>query len=307
MVFVEMIDRTIGGLQQVRRLFGVAQSPNSRDAYLYTRTESGEESPFEAALRYTTQKLILSIELAKRINKINGGRDLDILDIGSSKGTLLALISRELFKLEHNHAIRFSLLEPDHQSVEALKLYAEAIDVMSRSKFTSTVVEAGWEEYESKEQDVVMANHVIYHLVQSPQIYLKMIKAIRPGGHLFVVAREKEGNEVYNLLQRYKNMVPGEKFNEITIQDALPHLQSIVNGDVSLAMKIDRLRPTVVFPFESDITAAKKIIAFFLQCPAWEALPGNIQKAVLNEYGGKDTLLNQIDTVVEITKAQVMQ
>jgi SAM-dependent methyltransferase len=276
-----------------------------RDTFLYTRPEDGREAPFEVVLRYSTQKQVLAEELAGRISSLDGGKELAVLDIGSSKGTLIAMLAGRLMKGGFDKRIQFSLLEPDGSSVQTLRSYAEAIRDGSGGKFSSHVIQSGWEEFKPGKYDAIICSHVIYHFDprRYRELFLKMVRALKPGGRLFVSAREGEGNDVYRFIQKYKTLATRESFNEITIADAVPALESIVSADPSLRMEQKKLYATVTLPFASHPTDAKTIVAFFLQRASWADLPAPIRKGITHDYGGKDSVLAQNDRLVEITHA----
>ncbi|GEM_PF-6820604 len=301
---VEAIDRAIGGLEGLRRLF-VRGDKGYRDAPLYARPETGGEAPFGVVLRHSTQKAILAEELAGRLRRIDGGKPLNILDIGSSKGTLIAMLAGRLTRGGFDKRIQFSLLEPDGSSVQTLQSYAEAIQDSSRGKFVSRVIPNGWEEFSPDEYDAIICSHVIYHF--DPRMYrelfMKMVNALKPHGHLFVSARENEGNDVYNFIRRYKALATGEQFNEITIADAVPTLEEIIIADPSLTMVQNPLYATVVLPFASQPADARTIVAFFLQRPSWDDLPSRVREGVLRDYGGRDIVMDQVDRLVDISRS----
>lgn len=275
-----------------------------RDTQLYSRPEGGREAPFEVVLRYSTQKEQLAEKLAGRISSLEGGDKLEILDIGSSKGTLIAKLAGQLRAKRFTKQIQFSLLEPDESSVQTLRSYAEAIRDTSGGKLVSTIIQRGWEEFKPGTYDAIICSHVIYHFNprRFRELFLKMVNALKPGGRLFVSAREHEGNEVYHLIEKYKTLATGESFNEITIKDAMPALESIVNDDPSLSIKQQELRGEATLPFKQNPEEAKTIVAFFLQRGSWKELPLSVRRGVLGDYGGKDSVLTQLDRLVEITR-----
>jgi 2-polyprenyl-3-methyl-5-hydroxy-6-metoxy-1,4-benzoquinol methylase len=263
---------------------------NYRDSGLYARTESGA-APFEVVLRYSTQKQILAKELATRFSSLDGPNDLAILDIGSSKGSLIAMLAGQLSKEGFGKQIQFSLLEPDASSVQNLQLYAEAIRDGSGGKFSSDIIQRGWEEFKPGKYDAIICSHVIYHFDprRYQELFLKMVRALKPDGRLFISAREGEGNDIFQFIQKYKIRATGESFNQITITDAVPALESIVNADPSLRMVQTQLHATILLPFASKPADAKTMVAFFLQRPSWADLPAAIHRGVLHDYKGKDS------------------
>lgn len=283
----------------------LTETISRRDAQLYTRPEDRRYAPFEVVLRYSTQKQVLAEKLAARLNNLNDDDKLDVLDIGSSKGTLIAMLAGQLREKRFNKKIQFSLLEPDASSVKTLKLYAEAIRDGSAGKFSSTVIQRGWEEFNPGTYDAIICSHVIYHFNprRFEELFLKMIHALKPGGRLFVSAREQEGNEVFRFIHENKARATGETFNEITIADVLPALESIVSADSSLSIKQNQLQAEVTLPFASKPEEAKTIVAFFLQRGSWSDLPYSVRRGVLHDYAGRDSILSQFDRLVEITRA----
>ncbi len=300
---VEAIGRAIGGLEGLRRLFAQGDE-GFRDAPLYARPETGQEAPFEVVLRHSTQKPILAVELADRLSRLDGGNKLAILDIGSSKGTLIAMLAGRLTRGGFDKRIQFSLLEPDESSVQNLRLYAEAIQDGSGGRVSSDVIQSGWEEFRPEKYDAIICSHVIYHFDprRFQELFLKMVSALKPEGHLFVSARERGGNDVYRLIQDYKTRATGESFNEITIEDAVPALESIVRADPLLTIEQNPLYATVVLPFASQPEDAQTIVAFFLQRPSWGDLPPQVREGILHDYGGSDSVLTQADRLVDIIR-----
>jgi SAM-dependent methyltransferase len=283
----------------------LVETISRRDPYLYTRPEDGREAPFEVVLRYSTQKQVLAKKLAERLRSLDGGNELEILDIGSSKRTLIAMLAGQLREKHFNKQIQFSLLEPDESSVQTLKFYAEAIRDISGGKFSSTVIQRGWEEFKPGKYDAIICSHVIYHFDprRYGELFLKMVSALKPGGRLFVSEREQEGNDVFRFIHENKTRATGEPFNEITITDAIPALESIVSADSSLRMKQNQLEAKVTLPFASSPAEARTIVAFFLQRGSWSELPNSVRRGIMHDYGGRDSELAQLDRLVEITHA----
>lgn len=278
-------------------------SANIRDTFLYARQEADRKAPFEVVLDWSTQKQILAEQLAGRIRRLNDEDELAILDIGSSKGTLIGMLAGLLIRGRFNKRIQFSLLEPDESSVTKLLPYAESIQDHSAGRFSSTVIREGWEEFTPKMYDAIICSHVIYHFDPNhyKEIFLKMVKALKPEGHLFVSAREGEGNDVFEFIREYKKLAANEQFNTITIADAIPALERIVSTNPLLSMEQNRLYANVMLPFASKPEDAKTIAAFFLQRPSWDALPAQVRDSIQNKYGSSDTILSQTDRLIEIT------
>ena len=273
--------------------------PDLSDSFLY----AGKEASFEVMARHSNQKEILALELARRISERNNKQNLKILDIGTSRGTLFGLLSGILKHLGFMQ-VAFTLVEPDKDSVNMLQPYARGIvDSSVINKFSIEIVQRKWEQFDPDLYDEIICAHMIYHL--DPEMYdtlfLKMIKALKPNGRLFIIAREKEDNQAFNFIQHIKTL-SGEQFNEITIQDALPALRSIVAVDASLSMEEDRVEAKVDLPFQSNQKEAQAVVAFFLQRGSWNELSAETQTDIMNSYGNSDIQLTQPDRIVTITR-----
>jgi SAM-dependent methyltransferase len=274
-----------------------------RDGFLYEDLYTGEGSVYDTVLRYTTQKHVLALGLAERIHEL--GKPLQALDIGTSKGNQLAMTLGQLLELGYFNSIHHTLVEPDESSVRKLRHYADAITAVSRHKFTFTVKKSTWEDFIPQKYDLITATHMIYHLPldQFGPLFAKMTGALTPGGRLLIAARERENNEVFELIQFYKARMPGETFNEVTMEHASPYLEELVQADPTLSMKQTQHQASVVLPFESNLPAAQKLMAFFLQRPSWTSLPTAVQRDILHHSEGKDIELGQRDRLIEINKA----
>lgn len=296
------------GIEGELRRWGILRpkrtpGPDARDAALYAA--SSEESAFDTFFRKSTQKLVIANELGPRIARIPGHESLEALDIGSSKGTQLAMVFWTLARLGYTRKTHFALLEPEEKSVEALKQNMDHMASISGDVFTSTIQQTGWEEASIPNlKDLILCTHTIYHFPQLRNSLQKMVDTLKPGGRLIIVARERQGNQVMDLIQRYKKL-SGDTFNEVTIQNALPHLEQIVRANPALSMSQDLLEAEAFLNFHSEPATAKRVLAFFLQRPTWSHVPDVVQRAIASEFGNRDTTLTQVDRVVEIAKKPV--
>lgn len=298
---LDIATRLRGFLEDIITQYGIGQTVSGRDAHLYRTPLEGGEAPFDVMLRYSTQKAVNAWELASQIEALNGGRSLDILDIGTSKGTMWGMLVGRLNDLGHKAKIHFTLLEPDKDSIGVLREYAKAISDITRGRFTSTIVQAGWEEFKPSKYDAIIASHVLYHFErdQLPYNFRKMKDALKPAtettpaGRAFIIAREREGNETLEQIHHYKAMAGKEHFNDLTIEDAEPWLAPMMIGQKELFAK-------VYLPFASNVADAQTVFAFFLNRPSWDAIPEFVQDDIMARYGGTDHELVQLDRLVEI-------
>lgn len=272
-----------------------------RDRFLYN---GDGESLFDIVQKYTTQKQVLGRALSDRIQQMSG-KPLKALDIGTSKGHQLAITLGNLRDHGYPHQIHWTLLEPDPDSVAALRIAADTLKSTHGNLFRYGIEKKGWEQFDPDSYDLITATHVIYHFNpdQFNILFGKMVEALAPGGKLLISAREGEGNPVYDMIKGYKSLLPGERFNDISIEDVMSDLEAIVQRDSSLSIIQKPLSAHVILPFDSDLLSAQKLMAFFLQRPSWKALPKIVREDVMRRTEHEpDVELLQKDRLVVISR-----
>lgn len=292
-------------LETLLKVVGFRGGEEVRRRILY-RAEKGE-SLFDIFLRYSNQKRILAKWLSRRFSEMAGRRTLEVLDIGTSKGTLMMMLAGRLIALRIPNPINFHFIEPDETSVVSLKERAEALEDITRNHHRTRILQTTWEDFRPDQDevsrfDVVICSHTIYHFPRHefPSIFKKMTAVLKPRGQLFVIAREKD--DIYQFIQRHYTAATGKPFNEITIHDAIPVLEGITKDDPSLVMQYDTVRASATFPFASNVKHAQALAGFFLQRP-WHRIPTVVQTGIMGEFDATDVRLPQIDGVITITKA----
>lgn len=288
------------------KTFGRRRTDRS-DAHLYEARDN-RKSPFETMLHYSTQKVRNADELMRYLYELGNRGHLNVLDIGTSKGTLWGKYIMKLIGQGFKRKIKFTLVEPEKKSVDILSSFAESMSDATSGQFTASIIPHKWEEYQpSEEFDGVICSHTIYHLPEEELGHQlrRMLSVVHPDcGQLYLIARERENNEVFEFIQRYKLMT-GQRFNTITIVDALPHIADLKREQPGLTIDEISINAAVLLPFNSHPDDAKDIVTFFLQAEqeqTWDDLDSRVRNDVLENYGNKDIALRQLDRLIVFTR-----
>jgi len=203
-----------------------------RIGFEYCKGIAGEEVPFAIFLNYSNEKEKSSGILGGILSRLLVREKMILLDIGSGSGEYLRLALNKVRDLKEVSA---TLLEPSPDLARKLrsarKLFPRTVSV--------DIVGDTFENFTTATLfDIILVSHVPLakdNITRLPGIYLRMLKLLKPDGHLVIVLRGKD--DVHKFRNRFKTKIMGRDYYSLTIDDAEAVFQKIAE---QLPLRIEK-------------------------------------------------------------------
>lgn len=223
------------------------------------------------------------------------------MDIGAGTGDFQNVFIHQLVKNNGKEPISFTWLEPLEENIVLLKEYRRKLP----TQYSATIIKDLWESYiPDKRYDIIILSHVLYyfHNDDFDALFEKMVKSLKPGGRLLVVARQED--EDFEFIQQFYERVTGQPFGERTILDAEKAIGHLQKTYPSIQSEKRFARSHIVFPFTSNETDAGKLVEFYLR-KKWSDIDPILQQEI-TEYimdPMRKGQLQQVDGILIVGKS----
>lgn len=266
-----------------------------RIGFEYRKGIAGEEVPFATFLNYSDEKEKSSGILGKILSRLLVREKMTLFDIGSGSGEYLRLASNKVRDLKEVFA---TLLEPSLDLARKLrsarKLFPRTVSV--------DIVGDTFENFTTATLfDIILVSHVPLakdNITRLPEIYLRMLKFLKPDGHLVIVLRGKD--DIHQFRTRFKTIIMGRDYYSLTIDDAEAVFQKIAE---QLPLRIEKfsVKAKLHLPYPDDMQDVISVVEFLLNTN-WKYIPAEIRDSVLDDIRGRNGLLRQIDGFLVVKK-----
>lgn len=257
----------------------------------YRKGSAGEEVPFAIFLNYSDEKEKSSGVLKKILSRLLVREKMTLLDIGSSSGEYLRLALNKVRDLKEVFA---TLLEPSPdlarrlRSVRRLFPRTVSVDIVGDTfeNFTTATL-----------FDIILASHVPLakdNIARLSVIYLRMLKLLKPDGHLVIVLRGKD--DIHQFRTRFKTKIIGRDYYSLTIDDAEVVIQKIAE---QLPLRIEKfsVKAKLHLPYPDDMQDVISVVEFLLNTN-WKDIPAEIRDSILDYIRGRKGFLRQIERLL---------
>ncbi|MFH2097414.1 MAG: methyltransferase domain-containing protein [bacterium] len=266
-----------------------------RIGFEYRKGIAGEEVPFVIFLNYSDEKEKSSGILGKILSRLLVREKMTLLDIGSGTGEYLRLA---LSKVRDLKGVSATLLEPSQDLAGKLR---SARNLFPRTVSVDIVGDAFENFTTATLFDIILASHVPLakdNIARLPVIYLRMLKLLKPDGHLVIVLRGKD--DIHQFRTRFKTKIMGRDYYSLTIDDAEALLQKIAE---QLPLRIEKfsVKAKLHLPYPDVMQDVISVVEFLLNTN-WKDIPAEIRDSILDYIRGRNGFLRQIDGFLVVRK-----
>ncbi|MBI4058532.1 class I SAM-dependent methyltransferase [Candidatus Gottesmanbacteria bacterium] len=286
---------------QLERDLAYQQSVYYERKFQFEPLESeGGLSRFEIFRLFSGLHVETADKIARQISRVtSNGRPVRITDIGAGDGEFQAHLVAALTEQGYQNPVEFIWIEPEEGFVRKLETVAKKLPF----PFTARIFKGTWDDYSANEpQDFVIAAHLHYYF--APQQYTvlfgNMLETVRPGGRLFVVGREKRGDDDHKFIETFYERATGQPAREVFI-DLLMNVFQVLRQAYTLRIEKRYARATITFPIPTAESSAIRLVEFYLRRP-WESLDSELQNDIRDYLQDRYYKLREVDGIMIVTK-----